>query len=172
MPQCCGNFSFSSDFKVCIFPAVIVFTEIKRKKRTEERKEETLHDKNIKPWGWFVSILKSFFTIAGTLCQRLNKGSKAVYTPQSTCTQTRKLAWRGEGQACPAPMAATCQGACSGENRWHNSQTAGLMLSLWDLEGKRLEETFVLPPFSLKSWSHRTQTLKINLPKFDGILFL
>lgn len=46
---------------------VFILKKIKKGKkgRRKERKEETLHDKSIKLQGWFISILKPFFTTAG-----------------------------------------------------------------------------------------------------------
>lgn len=91
--QCCGNALFSGDVRVYIFPAVTVFIKIKRKEKEKRRKKgRTQNPKGGSFQFWSLSSL-----LRGHVCQRLNKERKAVHTPQSTCTQTRKLAWRGEG---------------------------------------------------------------------------
>lgn len=93
---------------VYTFSAVIVFIKIKRKeKRTEERKGETLHDRNIKLQGWFISILKSFFTTAGSLCHILIREVKQFLRLRVCTVKPENGREGGEGQPCLRPMAAT-----------------------------------------------------------------
>ena len=75
-----------------------------------ERKEETLHDKNIKPQGWFVSILKSLL-LRGTCVNVLIRKVK-----QFTCLRARALTPENQREG-EEVVAATWHGSPSGRDQ-------------------------------------------------------
>lgn len=100
--QCCGNTWFSGDFRVCIFPAVIVFIKLKRKEKEKRRKNRTRTPKGGSFQLWSLSSL-----LRGHVCQRLNKERKGKQFIRLRARALKPENWR-EGEKV---MAATYSGA-------------------------------------------------------------